>query len=379
MITNKVNSKSVLMLLRDPGKTKEKYEAGYWKFYEFFGAKYLPNFNYKVIFLTGKEFPLLSKILRKLLKKEWKVQGHLLGIETVYSAICLNQPDVVISIQGAGYLYILIRLLMGNLAKSRVFIVVYRPFNYSRKGIISNMKRYLVRKILKSVTVLCVAPEQQKIFHPILDIPQHGIKFFPFGVDSEFFSPNNKELLPQEKYSLQKYIFCPGDSDRDDELLFKACKDIPINIIRVTRDHIYADKIKELSVNLGISERVQVLTRVNSNNLFSLYRNSLFVVIPVRNNDHPAGLTSLLEVMACGKAVLVSEGLSSNYYSENMVTAMHYRHGDLNDLRNKILLLYDNSDLRNSIGKAARDKVEKMFNLNSVSSKLLSIVEMKNK
>ena len=65
---------------------------------------------------------------------------------------------------------------------------------------------------------------------------------------------------------------------------------------------------------------------------------STVVVIAVDNGDKPAGLTSLLECMALGRPVIISNGASSRDYVRDTETGFMYEEGNWRDLGKRLFI-----------------------------------------
>ncbi len=95
-----------------------------------------------------------------------------------------------------------------------------------------------------------------------------------------------------------------------------------------------------------------------------LYAASAFVVAPLYENDFQAGVTTLLEAMAMGKAVIVTrtEGQGSDVVTdgENGLTVAP---GDVDGWRAAIARLREDTALRDQLGRNARRWVEENASL----------------
>lgn len=79
------------------------------------------------------------------------------------------------------------------------------------------------------------------------------------------------------------------------------------------------------------------------------------------------------EYMLCGKAIIMSDfPFWKKQFSEAALFANPH---DVNDIRNKILSLYENEDLRKEMGQAGRKKIEHELNWELESQHLLRLYQ----
>jgi len=89
------------------------------------------------------------------------------------------------------------------------------------------------------------------------------------------------------------------------------------------------------------------------------YRDMDICVVPSLWEE-PFGMVAV-EAMASGKPVIASRagGLSDSV--KDSVTGFHFPPGDSNALAEKLNILLDDSSLREKMGRAGRERVERLF------------------
>ena len=118
----------------------------------------------------------------------------------------------------------------------------------------------------------------------------------PFLVDTDFFA-----YAPLAERGPQ--VLVPGDNDRD-EALVRAFAQHGVPVVRVTREPRVVDYHRERGSIAGLDVR----TNVPFHELRTLYQTARAVLLPIRTSNHAAGQTSLLEAIAAGAPILISEG-----------------------------------------------------------------------
>jgi glycosyltransferase involved in cell wall biosynthesis len=116
-------------------------------------------------------------------------------------------------------------------------------------------------------------------------------------------------------------------------------------------------ELKELASALGVAERVG-FTGVIDDPAAAL--RSLDIVVHASTRPEPFGLV-IVEAMACGKPVLVSNSGGASEIVENRVNALTYRPGDAAALAGLIQELVESPALRARVGAAARETAEQRF------------------
>jgi len=123
--------------------------------------------------------------------------------------------------------------------------------------------------------------------------------FIAWGVDIEFYPVVNKLSNIVDK----KYMMSAGNAGRDFDLIIKTFKSIEYNL------HIYGTKNKiikeQLSSNV-LFDKDFPYNFTSPKLLLEKYKESYAVLIPLSDCSGLQGITSLLEAMAMGKAVIMT-------------------------------------------------------------------------
>lgn len=198
----------------------------------------------------------------------------------------------------------------------------------------------------------------------------------PFWVDSDKFRP----VLHERGGELA--VLFVGGLDRAHyfkglEILLRAMQRVIREsdrsvLLRVIGSGELLPYYEKLAAELGISDKVQFLGKVDDLALGHAYREASFLVLPSVNQVEAFGLV-LLEAMASGKPVIASNlpGVRSVFADgkEGFVV----RVGDVEDLADKISRLMHDDVLRDRMGRQARQLVEQKYLVVQAEQKLETI------
>ncbi|MDI6644161.1 MAG: glycosyltransferase family 4 protein [Methanobacteriaceae archaeon] len=179
------------------------------------------------------------------------------------------------------------------------------------------------------------------------------------GVDENVFFPiNNKSddyLLYVGRLDYRKGIFD----------LIEASKLLDDNL------KIYIAGSGDLSVKLSKliknkNKNINLLGHVEGDSLIKLYQNAKMLIFP----SHYEGLpTVLLESMACGLPVITSNIPAHKDLIKDNQNGLLTEKGNPKDIAKKINILINDNDLREKLGKNARQTIEKKFTWNIIGKK----------
>jgi glycosyltransferase involved in cell wall biosynthesis len=99
---------------------------------------------------------------------------------------------------------------------------------------------------------------------------------------------------------------------------------------------------------------------------------SLDIIVHASTQAEPFGMV-IIEGMACGRAVIASQGGGAGEIFEDGKDAVGYPPGDADVLAAQILRLASDRSLRTTLGVAGRTKVERLFNGGRLSQQLMAL------
>jgi glycosyltransferase involved in cell wall biosynthesis len=179
-----------------------------------------------------------------------------------------------------------------------------------------------------------------------LELDADRLRYIPFGVDDEAFTPAGKDD--------GDYILVVGrDRGRDWPMLFSALEgiDLPVKLCCRPGD------IAGLRVPSGI----EVMGYVDRTVYRHLLGRARVVAIATKPLLYPSGQSVLLEAMAMARAVVVTATPALADYIADGVTALAVPPGDAAALRRRIVEAAGDTTLREHLGQNARDEVQRSF------------------
>ncbi len=130
----------------------------------------------------------------------------------------------------------------------------------------------------------------------------------------------------------------------------------------------YRDALQGLADQLGVSDRVRFLGRVEQDDLAALYRSCAMLVATSFVNE-TFGM-ALCEAMACGAAVVATDFGGFREVVQDGVTGLLARPQDPADLAVKIHRLLADPDLAQEMGRAGRERMLSTFSWRAVADRL---------
>jgi glycosyltransferase involved in cell wall biosynthesis len=227
-------------------------------------------------------------------------------------------------------------LVIGHHLDTRAKRLVFRWLKPERR-----MDRILVH----SANQLVPANRDLAALEPLL-------RLVPYGIDTDFWSP---QPVPEQ----EALVVSAGREHRDYECLILACPETAHLFIADHSPHSPEARRREPGMWPENVER-RALARLD---LRRMYAQASMVVVPVIDTPFPFGITTVLEGMSMGKAVVVSgtEGLQG--VIEDGRTGVVVPPGDAVALRRAIDDLLADPTKREKLGEQARRTAIERFGL----------------
>jgi glycosyltransferase involved in cell wall biosynthesis len=183
-------------------------------------------------------------------------------------------------------------------------------------------------------------------------------------VDGSFFSP-------RELQNPNPYVLSVGREGRDYQTLVEALLslDIAATIVAsgMRSPAEYPSPLPESDNQISVRAGLNCLA------LRELYAGAAFVILPLHDVEYPAGITTIMEAMAMGKAVIATRSRGISEFIEDGETGLWANAGDAEDLREKILYLWNNPVIAQRMGVTARAAITERVNLNRYVEEIASV------
>jgi glycosyltransferase involved in cell wall biosynthesis len=201
---------------------------------------------------------------------------------------------------------------------------------------------------------LVYATSQQQFVRNRWHVPKGRVSLTPFMVDAEFF--NAAAVEPTRR----RMIFSAGLEFRDYATLIEAVRDLDVEVVIAAASP--WSKRRDRTRQMELPPNVTV-HRFSHLDLRQLYADALFAVVPLYDVDFQAGVTTILEAMAMGRAVICTRTQGQTDVIEDGITGRYVPPGDPKALREAIAELLANPDLADSMGSCGRKVVDERMSL----------------
>ncbi len=172
--------------------------------------------------------------------------------------------------------------------------------------------------------------------------------FIPFCVDTAFFRP-----MPGPAGTERYILSCGLDSGRDFGTVLQAVAGVPAPV---------TIKAGSLTVDPATHPTVTLLTgRLSFAAYRAMYAGASMVLVTTHATQNASGVTSLMEAMAMGKPVIVSDNPALRDYLPPPGAGVVVPVGDAGALRAAILDLLHDPAKAAAMGRAARAYAERRF------------------
>lgn len=231
-----------------------------------------------------------------------------------------------------------------------------------------------------------------------LGVPARKVHEVPLAVDTSFWSPG------RAVWHGPRYVASAGVELRDYPTMVSAMRALPQAAARVAAASAYSrhgNSLDGLDLPANV-ERVECTTA----ELRDLYDTSEFVVVPLVENETSAGLTTIVEAMSMGKAVICTrtEGqseavtdrrrqlrcgqdqrgpvthsqlnhlLSAGDVDLTGPTGLYVPAGDVAQLREAITYLWENPDVARELGARGRRVAVSLMSVASIRAMTVDLV-----
>lgn len=246
--------------------------------------------------------------------------------------------------------------------KLRIVLIGFIYTNRSSK-IISKL-RILYFNIVLSFTdiVICHSRIEVETYQKLFNWSKTKFKFIPFGMNVA-----GRSNVYQPKVS-HPYILAAGRSGRDYATLIEAVRGTDLKL------HIVCDRASAVK-GIEIPNNVIILKNSYGGDYLAELYNSSIVAIPLCATDISAGQMVMLQAMAFGKPVVVTNTPTITDYVTSGVDAILVQPGNVDAMRSVLENLMNSPETRASIGSAGLYSFETKYNMRSLVRNLIFAIK----
>jgi glycosyltransferase involved in cell wall biosynthesis len=199
------------------------------------------------------------------------------------------------------------------------------------------------------------------------------------SVDERFWQP---APMPPESDTICSVGCVTGF--RDYATLVEAARGLPVQVKLAVGSLILsaadrqrrADRFRAAIPPSRLPHNIEYRLDLPATALRDLYARSRFVVMPLEDVDFDAGVTSITEAMAMGKAVVVTRNRGQVDVVRDGVDGLYVPGRDPRALREAISYLLENPDVAERMGAAGREAVLKRHKLDDYVARVAEIVRL---
>jgi glycosyltransferase involved in cell wall biosynthesis len=214
--------------------------------------------------------------------------------------------------------------------------------------------------------ILLYSSVQRQIALKELGIPESKLHLIPFHADHRFYRP-----MPASRDGPPRMICSAGLEWRDYPTLIEAVRGMHVQV-RLGAASPWS-KHRNETVDRQLPPNVSA-RRYEYSELRQLYADARFIVVPLYENDFQAGITTILEGMAMGRAVITTKTTGQIDAIEAGVNGLYVLPGDVSGWRAAIQGLLDSPDESARLGANARRAVEDGMSLEKWVDRLAHVI-----
>ncbi len=206
----------------------------------------------------------------------------------------------------------------------------------------------LLRPLLaQAERIVCFSKSELEIQAALLKLPPEKFLFWPTPYIQDEESPEPTDC---------GFVLALGQSNRDYGTLLRAIDGTGIPLTVVAGDE---------SALGGVAPGPNVTVKYNTahHETMALIASASFHVVPLHDAGFSSGQTVLLRAMFSEKACIVSDTPGVRDYVKEGQTALLVPPGDVEALRAALIRLWEDTELRETLGENARREAEAEFGL----------------
>jgi glycosyltransferase involved in cell wall biosynthesis len=228
-------------------------------------------------------------------------------------------------------------------------------------------KARLLRRVHSHIDRLIIpSPAQRDFAIEELQIPPEKVVGIPWTIDTRFWRPQP---------DTPDMICAVGSEMRDYPTLIAALAELPVpcHIAAGAMRCVISPWVRAIDGTGPLPGHVTVGKRSFAE-LRRLYARSRFVVVPLLPTDNDNGITSILEAMGMGRAVICTRTRGQVGVVVEGETGLTVPPGDPRALREAIQYLWEHPDVAERMGRAGRQRVERHYTFDDFVASVRRVV-----
>ena len=215
----------------------------------------------------------------------------------------------------------------------------------------SATKKVVVHKLLglrrRIDTLVVYSSSQRRFAIEQSGYPDGRVVLTTFMVDTSFWRPDLISAAPRPR----PMICAVGQELRDYPTLIEAARDLDVDMVLAAASP--WSKRADTAAGVDIPSNVEVRA-FEQFDLRQLYADAAFVVVPLQETDFQAGITTILEAMSMGRAVVCTKTVGQDDTITDGATGLYVPPGDVPAMREAIEQLLADPELATGLGEAGR-------------------------
>jgi len=307
-----------------------------------------------------------------------KLRSLMFGLHTLLYILLYGRSVALVHVQNIDT-PLLVGMLLKLLMRKPLVVTINsdQVIPGKQRTLPGRFRLYFMRKLVDQFTTISKSGQEGLLR---AGIPQEQISLIPNGLDTNYFRPPTSE----EKSTLRaRYAYGPEDviilflgrliSTKRADLLLEALSDLeqdtPVKCI-IVGDGPEKNSLQDLTNKLGLEGKVRFVGATDDVRDF-YWLSDIFV----QPSQFEGLSVALLESMACGMAVLVSQcagNLDAVNEGENGLT---FAVDDAHQLSERLKTLIENPENWRVLGKKARTSVQETYAISAVVKAHLEIYQ----
>ncbi len=254
--------------------------------------------------------------------------------------------------------------LWSFLRRSRVRILIITHGSF-----LASPKFALLMRLLRRAKRVHFLTLSESIANTLVDehgVPARRVHNTGYSTDTQFFDPG-KSSEPKH----QRLVVSCGTANRDYRSLVRATDEIPDISVEIAADSAWIPLRVDIEDD-SVPDYLTI-TKLDYVGLRNLYARAAVVVVPLYAGKHAAGYSAIAEAMAMGKPVIATTTEAPSDFIVDGVTGFYVPPEDAALLRERILLLLENEQLAEQMGRAGRERMMSDFDVRSYANRIARV------